>query len=167
LLGFEVTSELQNQQLAYYLGKIASLPYLKRSPTDSITPKTIPHEAGIQSKRSFFGWSDPFISSKAQNSEGYHVSLPLLHLPSWSTQFQTLSQWYKNRKMLVINPTNAIFVIATVNDLYYHPSNTFQFGGSPLLIRQGGFWSPQNLGRALVLFVTENKAELQPGVIQV
>lgn len=165
-LNLDIDSSHHDIALPHNQGMIAALPHLKQSPTDSLTKKPVLKEAGLTSKRSFFGWQHLINQTKPDPHHEFFISLPIFHLDAWSTQFQTLSKWFLNQAMLVINPTDGIFMIAKVHDIFFEPSNKYQFGGSPQLIRAGKFWSPQNMGKVIVFFVTDENQAVKPGKLK-
>ncbi len=166
-LQLDVSSSYEDITLPYYQGLIEALPHLKQSPTDSLSKKLFIQEAGISSQRSFFGWQHQNGQSRYDSQDEYLVGLPLFHLESWRTQFQKLSKRLINHQMLVINPSDSILLLARVHNIYFHPNNKYQFGGSPRLIREGNFWSPQNMGKAIVFFVNQNLDTTKLGKIKI
>lgn len=165
LLNFEVSLKLDGHQLAYSIGKIKALQEFKLSPSQQKNHLPFP-ESESQLKRPFFGWSN-LAPSSTPNYSKFGIALPVLMNTSWSTQFHSLKKWYFHRKMLVINPIDSIFMVAEVLDIFHDPSHQYQFGGSPALIREGNFWSPQNLGKSIVLFITDEKSSISCGRVNI
>lgn len=149
LTGVEVTTVLETHQLPQQMGIIKSLPHQKCHPTDTLTAHIHVLEAGFSEKRSRYGWQYD------QNDE-YSLSLPLMQFPIPEGERETYKQWYKYRKMLVINPIERKAVVAKVTDIQFFPSHKYQFGGSPELIRAVRAWSPQSLGRVLLFYIPKN-----------
>lgn len=157
LLGFTVSGSLENHSLTFHTGIIESLPHLRRFPTDSLPMHQRYVEAGLAHHRGIYGWfmSDSSLSAQDELRERYFVSLPISTIPEWQTQTQVTSQWFKYRKVIVINPFDARAVVACVADNKATSHLQYQFGGSPELIREGLFWSPTALGKVCVMFVDD------------
>jgi hypothetical protein len=66
--------------------------------------------------------------------------------------------------MLIINPSDAVFAVAEVLNEYSDPSSKYQLGVSPAISREAVLWSPQNLGKVLVFFISDTNNSPNPGV---
>lgn len=167
LLGFSVTGSLENQVVPYHTGTIQALPHLKRFPHDTLDLHERYVEAGLAEHRSIFGWfmTGSTLSAEDEMRERYFVSLPFTCQTEWQTHPQATSQWYKYRKVVVINPFDARAVVACVADATASSTLQYQLGGSPELIREGLFWSPAAVGRACTLFVDDPTNQIRLGPI--
>jgi hypothetical protein len=168
VLGFEVTSTLGNYQLPFIKATIASLSHLQMQPVKKASDTTsyVP-EAESSKKRSYFGWdSSPFSASSMNDSNEdnlFWLAVPLFHFKHQLSSLNQLKSWWRKRKMVVINPVEAIAVVAEVKDDFYDTSNKYQLGGSPAVIREGLFWSPANLGKSLVFFISDQSEAVACG----
>lgn len=167
ILGFTVSANLDNHKLLYSTGIMESLSHLKRFPTDTLEQHSNFHEAGIQHNRSAFGWftTTSELDQKSIEAEKYYISVPLYYHHDWSSNYTELKQWYKFRKVVVVNPVEqraVVGVIGTVGPITYTRK---QFGGSPELIHSGKIWSPKSAGHVLVLFVDDPKDEVPLGPV--
>jgi hypothetical protein len=166
LLGFQIATKLQNQQLLHSYGTIRALPHLKRSPTDT-------HEAHDYSrasfcdKRSYFGWLHQHTSAQSSPElhEKYYLAFPFYLLPDWQTQSASYKKWFALRKVVVVNPHEQRAVVASVLNCYDFGYTKYQFGGSPELIIQGKCWSPRSLGKVLVFFVVDELDQVPLGPV--
>lgn len=161
MLGFEVTSQLQGHTLSFSKGTIDSLPHLPRDPKDKHLPPDIIKEAPKQNYRSYYGWTG--ISHDENQLElltPYWVAVPT------SSLSPNDKGWLFRKKIILINATNAICIVASILDNYIDVTNKHQLGGSPAVIRHGLFWSPQNLGKFLSFFVPDQNNSIKPGVYQ-
>lgn len=168
VLGFEVTSTLGEYQLPFVKAIIASLPHLQLQPVKiEMSATSYAPEAGSTKKRSYFGWdSSPFTESSMNDSSEdnlFWVSFPLHHFKHQLSSLNQLKTWWKKRKMVIINPMEAIAVVVEVKDDFYDTSNKYQFGGSPAVIREGQFWSPMNLGKSLLFFISDQSETVACG----
>lgn len=168
VLGFEVTSTLEQCQLPFIKATIASLPHMQLQPIKKeIDPTSYTPEAESTKKRSYFGWeSSPFSGSiidGAAEENLFWVAFPLHHFKHQLSSVNQLKTWWKKRKMVIINPVEAIAVVAEVKDDFYDTANKYQFGGSPAVIREGQFWSPMNLGKSLLFFISDQSSTVACG----
>lgn len=166
LLGFDIVAEIDNQRLNHSTGIMHAEPHLKRHPKDELKNHQNVPEAGISKYRSAFGWftSHGEITKKIEQLERYYFSLQLYHLEHWSSQYKELKQWYKFRKMIVINPADRIAVVGVVGNIDHRSQIKKQFGCSPEVIREGMIWSPNARGKVLLMFVDDpdDKVPLGP-----
>ena len=167
ILGFDVLANFEGNRLLFSTGIMESHPHLKRSPTDSLNKHSNYHEAGISKIRSAFGWfSNSSEISKIDNeNEKYYISIPLYYHHNWNTHYYELKQWYRFRKVIVINPNNRIAVVASIGNIGPNTHTRRQFGGSPELIRAGKIWSSAGMGRVLIMFVDDPNNEVSLGPI--
>lgn len=167
ILGFDVTASIEGQKLLFSTGIMQALPHLKRSPTDTLENHTNYHEAGLGKNRSAFGWftGGSELDQTAINREKYFISVPLYHHSNWNTHYSELKQWYKFRKIAVINPAERIAVIGVIGDIGPNTYTRHQFGGSPELIHAGKIWSPKSAGKVLVLFLNDPENKIESGPI--
>ncbi len=167
LVGFEVTSEIDGYTLPATFGLMAALPHLKRHPQDDVKAHEWFQEAGMANNRSAFGWFTEMgqLTEVAVNREKYFVSLQVDLIPEWQLQSKQLKEWYKYRKVVVINPVVQKAAVACVGD--FGPGNWIQhqFGGSPEIIRQLSVWDLASQGKVFVFMVNDPENKLPYGVI--
>lgn len=167
LLGFEVTSELDGHQLPSTFGMMSALPHLKRHPQDQLEEHEQFQEAGLEERRSSLGWFTEMgqLTDTAVNREKYFVSLQIDLSPEWQLQSKQLKEWYKYRKVVVINPMVQKAAVACVGD--FGPGNWIQhqFGGSPEIIRQLSVWDLASQGKVFIFLVNDVDNTLPLGVM--
>lgn len=166
ILGFGISATSSSIKLPFVKGTIYSLPHLYSSPTAHKNSPPRIKEAGLDSKRSLFGWRMQPASTDSSTgiNDEYWVSLPLRSFVSTDFSFVDIKKWAYKKKLLIINPLDAIYTVAEVMNEYNDPSNKYQIGGSPAVIRDGLFWSPQNLGKVMVFFMSDASNSPPPGV---
>lgn len=167
LLGFEVSSELDQQALPYSYGSMAALPHLKRHPQDALADHHLLLEAGLAPRRSGFGWFTEMgqLTEAAFLREKYFLSLPIDLLPSWRTHAKELMEWYKYRKMVVINPYHELAIVGSVCDVGPATWRQHQFGGSPELTQQLQVWDLVTQGKVFVYFVNDPTDKIALGPV--
>jgi len=167
LLGFEVASEQDGHVLPATFGLMAALPHLKRHPQDELKSHDMAQEAGLADRRSDFGWFTEMgqLTETAVNREKYFVTLQVNLTPEWQLQSKQLKEWYKYRKVVVINPLVQKAIVACVGD--FGPGNWIQhqFGGSPEIIRQLNVWDIATQGKVFVFFVNDPENKLPYGIV--
>ena len=166
MLGFQVSAELEGKRLNHLIGIMGSEQHLKRFATDTLEQHDAYQEAGIAPNRGAFGWFTELgqLTPEAIQREKYYFAVQTMYLPNWNQDHGTLKEWYKFRKMVVINPEEEIAIVGVVGDAGPAQWVQKQFGGSPEIIRDGKIWSKKTRGRVMLFFVDdpENKVPLGP-----
>lgn len=167
LLGFEVTAELDGNRLNHSVGIMGGEQHLRRFPNDSLEQHDAFRESGIAPNRGAYGWftENGELTEKAVQREKYYFAVQTLYLPDWNTNYKTLKDWYKFRKMIVINPAENLAVVGVVGDAGPAAWVKKQYGGSPEIIREGKIWSPATKGKVLLFFVNDPSDNIPLGVI--
>jgi hypothetical protein len=166
LLGFNVSAELDGNRLNHSIGIMGGEQHLKRFAGDTLEQHDAYIESGIAPNRGAFGWftEQGQLSPEAIQREKYYFAVQTLYLPNWNSDHRHLKEWYKFRKMVMINPADKVAVVGVVGDAGPALWVKKQFGGSPEVIREGKVWSPNARGRVMLLFVDdpENRIPLGP-----
>jgi len=165
LLGFEVTTQLGSQSVPNVTAVIQAGMHILRTPTDKLERHNRIPEAGITRHRSQFGWQRPIDESGYQPDETYGISISVRSLQVGPER--TLAEhltWYAQQKLLVINATEHIAAVASVTDTFIDTSDKYQYSVTPELARDTKLWSPQNQGRAVVLFVVDPSNVVDTGI---
>ena len=167
MLGFEICAELEEQRLNHMIGVMSALPHLRRFPTDKLEQHEQYREAGLSPCRSAFGWFTKMgqLTNEVKQAEAYYVAVQAQFTPGWHEQFAQRKNWYKFRKMLVINPVESVAVVATIGDLGPAQWMQYQFGGSPEIIRDAKVWSLNTSGKVLMFFVNDPQNHIPLGVV--
>lgn len=168
ILGFPVSAELEGNRLNHSLGIMGGEQHLKRFPGDSLEQHDAYIESGIAPNRGAFGWftEQGQLTPDAIQREKYYFAVQTLYLPNWNTEHPRLKEWYKFRKMIVINPTDRMAVVGVVGDAGPALWVKKQYGGSPEIIREGKIWSRTARGRVMLLFVDDPGNTIPLGPIQ-
>jgi hypothetical protein len=134
LYGIHAVPDLEGNRLNTDYGLIGAEQHLPRYPGDSINDHDAFHEKGITPGRGAWGY---FANSKNEltpdlfTKEKYYVAVQTLYLPNWEVRLSYLRDWYKYRKVVVINPKNGHAVIAVIADSGPAIWTGKNFGGSP------------------------------------
>lgn len=157
LLGFPVAAELADHRLNHSVGIMAAQSHLLRSPTDVLEAHGKHLEAGLAGKRGGFGWftENGELTTQGIEREKYYFAVQLHYLADWHHQTEELRNWYRYRKMVMINPSEEVAVVGVVGDIGPSAWMQHQFGASPEIIREGNVWSQKTLGHVFLFFVDD------------
>ncbi len=165
--GIRAIASLEGNHLNTTYGYMGAEQHLPRFPGDTIGQHDAYQEAGITPGKGAWGY---FANSKREmtddlvQKEKYYVAVQTLYLPDWETNLPYLRDWYKHRKVMVINPANGKTVVAVVADA--GPANWTgkSFGASPEVMHYLEMKDGAQRGPAILFFVddTENTIPLGP-----
>ncbi|MFZ2202131.1 MAG: hypothetical protein WAV56_01910 [Microgenomates group bacterium] len=158
---------LEGQQLNHQVGYIGYEQHLRRFPGDTLLEHDDEQIAGIAPGLGAWGY---FARSKSEFTtqdylrEKYYSVAQTLYLPNWNTDFVKLRDWYKYRKILVINPANGTAVVTVLGDAGPAKWTGKQFGGSPETMKALNLHKGPRKGLVLFLFLDdpENQIPLGP-----
>ena len=158
---------LDGQQLNHQVGYIGYEQHLRRFPGDTLLEHDDEQIAGVAPGLGAWGY---FARSKSEFTtqdylrEKYYSVAQTLYLPNWNTDFVKLRDWYKYRKILVINPANGTAVVTVLGDAGPAKWTGKQFGGSPETMKALNLHKGPRKGLVLFLFLDdpENQIPLGP-----
>lgn len=156
-LGLAASFSLDGQRLNNQWGLMGLEQHLLRFPGDTLSGRSF-SQVGLAPNRGAFGYfTDP-------DQEKFYVAVQTLYLPDWNQKAKTLKDWYKFRKVLVVNPRSGAAVVAVIGDAGPAKFTGRQFGGSPQLMNDLGFYPKTHEGRVLLLFLDDpnNQVPLGP-----
>jgi len=162
-----VKAVLEGQSLNHHVGYIGFEQHLKRYPGDSLSEHDEIQEAGIAPGLGAFGYftkDSQDFSTKTYLQEKYYCVVQTLYLENWNRDYRQLWDWYKFRKMLVVNPVNGQAVVCVVGDAGPADWTGKQFGGSPETMQYLDLNKGPRKGLVLMLFIDDpgNKIPLGP-----
>ena len=103
------------------------------------------------------------LTPSLEETERWYAVVQTLYLPDWERRHKYLVQWYKYRKVLIVNTQNGNAVVAAIADSGPAAWTGKHFGGSPEVMEYLG--GPRyKKGPVLLFFVDdpENKVPLGP-----
>ncbi|PIS08963.1 hypothetical protein COT75_03810 [Candidatus Beckwithbacteria bacterium CG10_big_fil_rev_8_21_14_0_10_34_10] len=167
VLGIDVCANLEGNELNYAYGWIGYEQHLYRYPGDTLDQHDEELVAGIAPGLGAWGY---FADSKAAMTEEeklrekYYSVVQTLYLPEWQTNSEELYQWYKYRKVIIVNPENGTACVTVIGDAGPAKWTGKQFGGSPEVMKSLDLNLGMRKGKVFVLFVKdeENKIPLGP-----
>lgn len=167
IIGVSAKATLESEHLNTTYGYIGAEQHLIRYPGDTIAAhELMPDDEGIAPGLGAWGY---FAKSKSQltetdiEREKWYAVVQTLYLPDWSSRQPFLQNWYKYRKVLVVNTINGNAVVADIADSGPAAFTGKQFGGSPAVMNYLG-GSRYKKGPVIIFFVDdpENKVQLGP-----
>lgn len=157
---------LEGEHLNTSYGYIGAEQHLKRYPGDILENHGPYYKEGIAPGLGAWGY---FSKSKSEmnldlvETEKWYAVVQTLYLPDWSERQPYLRDWYKYRKVMVLNTKNGNAVVAAIADAGPAAFTGKHFGGSPEVMEYLG-GSRYKKGAVLLFFVDdpENKVPLGP-----
>ncbi len=149
---------LEDQSLNHQLGYIGYEQHLDRFPGDSLSQHDSDQEAGVAPGRGAFGYfatDSSTFTTQDYLREKYYCVVQTLYLENWNQDHIYLKDWYKFRKMILINPVNGNAVVCDIGDAGPAEWTGKQFGGSPETMRELNLHNGPRKGLILMFFVDD------------
>lgn len=166
-LGIKAVVQLDGNRLNHQIGLMGLEQYLKRFPGDDLSDRNF-KQAGMASGKGAWGYFAPsknLLTANLAQKEKYYLAVQTLYLPDWQTRLGELYRWYQYRKVLVINPDNGSAVVAVIADAGPAKWTGKQFGGSPQVMFDLGFYPRRTKGKVIVLFVDDPQDKIPLGPV--
>ncbi len=168
LIGVKTRATLEGEHLNNTYGYIGAEQHLMRYPGDTMSthPKVLEDDEGMAPGRGAWGY---FAKSKTDltpdlvETEKWYAVVQTLYLPDWKARQPFLRDWYKYRKVLIVNTKNGNAVVASIADAGPAAWTGKHFGGSPEVMNYLG--GPRYKKGPVVMFFVddpENKVALGP-----
>ena len=167
--GVHASAELEGNRLNDTYGYIGCEQHLPRFPGDTVSQHDAVQSAGITPGRgawSYFAWNKTDLTPDLITKEKYYVAVQTLYLPDWSARLAYLRDWYKFRKMAVINPQNGKVIIAVVADSGPSWWTGKKFGGSPEVMDYLQLQDGRQKGAVVVFFVDDPQDQVPLGPLE-
>ena len=168
VIGVKTKANLEGERLNTTYGLIGAEQHLARYPGDNIYnhPKIPSGDEGMApglGSWGYFSQSRENLTKSLEETEKWYAVVQTLYLPDWNKRAKYLREWYKYRKVLVVNTDNGNAVVAAIADSGPAAWTGRHFGGSPEVMEYLG-GSKYKKGLVLVFFVDdpENKVPLGP-----
>lgn len=166
LTNIPAKASLEGEHLNTTYGYIGAEQHLKRYPGDILENHGPYYKEGIAPGLGAWGY---FAKSKSElttediENEKWYAVVQTLYLSDWAKRQPYLRDWYKYRKVLIVNTKNGNAVVADIADSGPAAFTGKHFGGSPEVMEYLG-GSKYKKGAVLLFFVDdpENKVSLGP-----
>lgn len=175
--GFKVTAEVNNIRLNRNFGLIGGEQHLYRYPGDNIyahADNTIDwakySDAGIAPGLGAWGYFAPSKEEFTESDklkERYYLAIQTFLIPGYGENVSKYRDFFKFRKMLVVNPKTGQAVVAVIGDAGPSEWTGKHLGGSPEVMDALGLAEGLRKGPVLYFFIDETKDEVPLGPIKV
>lgn len=168
ILAIPARATLEGEHLNTTYGYIGAEQHLRRYPGDTL----LQHGSGNVLKSGiapglgawgYFAPSKTELTPELEEAERWYAVVQTLYLPDWGTRQPYLKDWYKYRKVLIVNTENGKAVVASIADSGPAAWTGKHYGGSPEVMDYLG--GPRyKKGPVIMFFVDdpENKIPLGP-----
>lgn len=159
IVGVNTKATLEGEHLNQTYGYIGAEQHLMRYPGDTMAthPKVAQKDEGMAPGRGAWGYFARNRSEMTQEvveREKWYAVVQTLYLPDWNTRQPYLRDWYKYRKVLIVNTVNGNAVVADIADSGPAAFTGKHFGGSPEVMNHLG--GPRYKKGAVVLFFVDD-----------
>lgn len=100
------------------------------------------------------------------NIEKYYAVVQTLYLPDWSTRLPYLRDWYKYRKVLIVNPQNGKAIVAAIADSGPAMWTGKHYGGSPEVMAYLNLNVGMQKGPVTLFFVDDPQNQVPLGPLE-
>lgn len=172
--GFNVAPEINGMRLNTTYGLIGAEQHLKRFPGETMEnhfdnpqDEASYYSSGMAPNRGGFGYfaeSKDSMTHEAVDREKYYIAVQTFLAPGIESNRRAYLDFFKFRKMLVVNPNTGKAVVAVIGDSGPAVWTGKQLGGSPEVMKHLGRVDGKNKGAVLYFFIDdpENKVKLGP-----
>lgn len=166
--GIPVKAQLEGQKLNHQIGYIGYEQHLKRFPSDRLDLHDEETVAGIAPGLGAWGYFAPSqeqFTTQDYLREKYYSVAQTLYLPNWNSDFRHLREWYKYRKILIVNPKNGQAVVTAIADAGPAKWTGKQFGGSPESMKALDLHKGPRKGLVVFLFIEDPNDQIPLGPV--
>lgn len=172
--GLKISAELNGIRLNRNYGKIGAEQHLARYPGDSMSTHFDSEEnsrlywsSGMAPGLGAWGYFAPSQTQLTQEDklrEEYYIAVPTFLSEGFNQNTKKFTDFYKYRKMLVVNPENGRSVVAVIGDAGPATWTGKHLGGSPEVMHYLQRVDGAHVGPVLYFFIDdpENKIPLGP-----
>ncbi len=167
----KVSPTLNGHRLNVVYGKMGGEQHLRRYPGDVADnhkgPGALPHLEGMAPGNGAYGlWAEnkADLTDKMVEEERFYIAAQTFLAPGFRDNPNELYNFFKYRKMLIVNSKNGDAVVAVIGDAGPASWTGKKFGGSPEVMAAVGLSTGPRKGPVLVYFVDdpEDKVPLGP-----
>lgn len=173
--GIPVSAELDGKRLNTSYGYIGQEQHLQRFPGDNMYNHfdnqddaqkyfnygMAPGLGGF----GYFAYSQGSMTKDQNDREKYYIAVQTFLAPGWSDHVKEYVDFFKFRKMLVVNPRNGKAVVADIGDAGPGESTGKQLGGSPEVMKYLERVDGSQKGPVLYFFIDDPNDKLPLGPV--
>lgn len=176
-LGIKVTSELEGIRLNRNYGLIGGEQHLYRYPGDNVHAHAkntqdwaMYGSSGIAPGLGAWGYFAPSkeeFTPKVEERERYYLAIQTFLAPGFSENVGKYRDFFKYRKMIIVNPKTGQAVVAVIGDAGPAEWTGKHLGGSPEVMHEVGWASGPRKGPVLYFFVDDPNDEIPLGPFKI
>ena len=174
--GMQVTAELDGKRLNTSYGLIGQEQHLPRFPGDNIFNHFSSQEEadkywayGVTPGLGAWGYFTDSAATLTQTDidrEKYYIAVQTFLAPGFDSNPKEYVDFFKYRKMLVVNPQNGKAIVADIADAGPSPWTGKQLGGSPEVMNYLERFDGQQRGPVLYYFIDDPNDTIPLGPVQ-
>lgn len=175
-LGINVAGELEGKRLNRTYGVIGGEQHLYRYPGDTLQAHSKTAQdwamfgsAGIAPGLGAWGYFAPSkdqFTSEDEARERYYLAVQTFLAPGFSENVKEYRDFFRFRKMLVVNPKTGQAVVAVIGDAGPAQWTGKHLGGSPEVMHELGLAGGPRKGPVLYFFVDDPNNEIPLGPVK-
>lgn len=175
--GFKVVSEISDIRLPRNYGLIGGEQHLYRYPGDNLYAHAETSldfakysDAGIAPHLGAWGYFTPSKEEFSENDrlrERYYLAIQTFLVPGYAENVNRFREFFKFRKMLVVNPKTGQAVVAVIGDAGPADWTGKHLGGSPEVMDVLGLAAGPRKGAVLFFFIDDMKNQVPLGPVKV
>lgn len=168
-LHVKASAELEGYRLNTSYGRIGYEQHLPRFPGDTVALHDQYQEDGITGGTGAWGYfvdSREELTPEVEQMEKYYFAVQTFVAPGWKENIYDTKEWFKHRKMIVVNPKTGDAVVGVVADAGPAVWTGKQFGGSPEIMHELNLQYGMRNGEVILFFVEDPNNEIPLGPIQ-
>lgn len=175
--GFPVKAEVDGIRLNRSYGLIGGEQHLYRFPGDNLykhadnaADSAMYGPAGIAPGLGAWGYfapSEAQLTQKDKMREKYYIAVQTFLTPGFSENVAKYRDFFKYRKMLVVNPKTGQAVVAVIGDAGPAPWTGKHLGGSPEVMQYVGLATGPRKGAVLYFFIDDPNDTIPLGPVKV
>ena len=173
--GIKASAELEGNRLNVSYGMIGGEQHLPRYPGDNAAAHytagedIYPTLSGITPGRGAWGYFAPSkgaLSQDLKTKEQYYLVGQTFLAPGWGSRTKELYEWFRFRKMIVINTNTGKACVGAMGDSGPATWTGKSFGGSPEVMIHIGYSTGSRKGPVIMFFVADPQNQVPLGKIE-
>lgn len=168
-LGVDAEAELDGNRLNNSFGRMGAEQHLPRFPGDSAEQHGELVDKGITPGLGgwgYFAYSKDQLTPELEQTEKYYVAVQVMYIPDWLKRTKYYVDWFKYRRVVVINPANGKTVVAAVADAGPADWTGKHFGGSPEVMQYLGINYGMQNHPVMLFFLNDPNHQIPLGPLE-
>ncbi len=167
--GVHAYASLEGNRLNDSYGFIGAEQHLPRYPGDTVVQHESLHKAGITPGRGAWGYfaqEKDKMTPELYENEKYYVAVQTLYMDDWTERLAYYRDWFKYRKVVVVNPVSGRAIVAVVADAGPAWWTGKKFGGSPEVMDYLKSKDGRQKGAVILFFVDDPQNQVPLGPLE-